>query len=183
MLEVGARVAQQGPRQAQVFGAGEQVALEEHVARRRDHRVLEQVVVAVPEAVHTDATDEVELGGAVGELHERAPSGAGGEHREHQRPTAKALDVANRLFVGLVVELGAVVLVAHRFDQGARGLAHRLRRDGRVQGEGRAGLGHTRFLGLARRLSWGRERCDPESFRLARADRHPVSAGPPSGFS
>jgi hypothetical protein len=104
------------------------VALEDDVGGGRRHGGLEQVAIAVPEALDPDARDEVELDGPVGQGHPRAVADTRAQQREHQRPAAHATHLADGALVGLGGEIRAgLELLAHGVHQRRRRLAHRRR--------------------------------------------------------
>jgi hypothetical protein len=67
VLDARPRVPQQRSRQPQVLGAGKQVPLEDGVPRRSRYGRLEQVGIAVAEAVDAEARREIEDGEAIGQ--------------------------------------------------------------------------------------------------------------------
>ena len=85
-------------------GPGRQVALEDGVDRRRDHRGLEQVAVGVTEGVDAEAAREVEAPGAVGEAHPRAAPAGAEQERQRERAAPGALQPLQRPGVRLAGE-------------------------------------------------------------------------------
>jgi hypothetical protein len=128
-----ARVAQQRSRQPLVLGPRREVALEDGIHRRGHHRGLQQVLVAVAEAVDADPADEVDLHGAVGEAHTRAATGPGEQQGEEQRPAPDPLEPADLLPVGLGLEGPCGALGRHGGEQRLRRLLDGGRLRERVQ--------------------------------------------------